>query len=131
MDPESRKYKIPCIHPIIQIMTDEWKAASQEQQKPRWDIFTEETITYVCDQVATQNPTWYPHLYVTDLSSYLGGEHPSRTWWQHPIPQLFGAWESATQGGTVMGSSNTDSVCAFRCTVPINIYFLQSDPAGA
>ncbi|KAN0127805.1 hypothetical protein V8E53_014361 [Lactarius tabidus] len=109
MDPESRKYKIPRIHPIIQIMTDEWKAASHEQRKPRWDIFTEETITYICDQVATENPTWYPHLYATDLTSYICGEHPSRTWWQHPIPQSSGAQESATQGSTALGSGNTDT----------------------
>ncbi|KAN0128675.1 hypothetical protein V8E53_013494 [Lactarius tabidus] len=70
MDPESRKFKIPCIHLIIQIMTDKWKAGSHEQQKPHWDIFTEETIAYVCDQVATQNPTWYPHFYAMNLTSY-------------------------------------------------------------
>ncbi|KAN0131094.1 hypothetical protein V8E53_011095 [Lactarius tabidus] len=109
MDPESRKYKIPRIHPIIQIMTDEWKAASHEQRKPRWDIFTEETITYVCDQVATENPTWYPHLYAMDLTSYVRGKHPSRTWWRHPIPQSSGAQESATQGSTALGSGDTDS----------------------
>jgi hypothetical protein len=81
MDPESRKFKIPCIHLIIQIMTDKWKAGSHEQQKPHWDIFTEETIAYVCDQVATQNPTWYPHFYAMNLTSYVCGNHPSRTWW--------------------------------------------------
>ncbi|KAN0131146.1 hypothetical protein V8E53_011038 [Lactarius tabidus] len=109
MDPESRKYKIPRIHPIIQIMTDEWKAASHEQRKPCWDIFTEETIAYVCDQVATENPTWYPHLYATDLTSYVRGEHPSRTWWRHTIPQSSGAQESATQGSTALGSGDTDT----------------------
>ncbi|KAN0131113.1 hypothetical protein V8E53_011005 [Lactarius tabidus] len=94
---------------VLEEIMNEWKAASHEQRKPRWDIFTEETIAYVCDQVATENPTWYPHLYVTDLTSYVCGEHPSRTWWRHPIPQSFGAQESATQGSTTLGSSDTDT----------------------
>ncbi|KAN0128965.1 hypothetical protein V8E53_013227 [Lactarius tabidus] len=68
-DPESKKLKIPCIHPIIQVMTDEWKAASIEQRRPCWHIFTE---------VAVNNPTWFLDLYETNLTLYLNGVHANK-----------------------------------------------------
>ncbi|KAN0128960.1 hypothetical protein V8E53_013222 [Lactarius tabidus] len=94
MDPESRKYKIPHIHPIIQIVTDEWKAASHEQRKPRWDIFTEETIAYVCDQVATENPTWYPHF----IPAGRGGDipFPNRLELRKVLHREVPCWAAAT-----------------------------------
>ncbi|KAN0139725.1 hypothetical protein V8E53_002387 [Lactarius tabidus] len=91
------------------VMADEWKAASTSQQKPCWDIFTEANIACICDQVAMHNPTWYHYLYATNLSSYLGGQHPSKMWWLHSILQPSEAQQSAVQGGTVGGSSDVDA----------------------
>ncbi|KAN0140675.1 hypothetical protein V8E53_001502 [Lactarius tabidus] len=92
-DPESKKLKIPRIHPIIQVMTDEWKAASIEQRRPCWHIFTEVNIQYICDQVAVNNPTWFPDLYATNLTLYLNGVHANKLWWLHSVPQSSRVWE--------------------------------------
>jgi hypothetical protein len=117
---------IPRIHPIIQVMANKWKAASTDQQKPRWDIFTEANIAHICDQVAMHNPTWYRYLYATNLSSYLGGQHPSKMWWLHSIPQPSEAQQSAVQGGTAGGSGDADGVCALYYTNPTNIYLFKA-----
>ncbi|KAN0133108.1 hypothetical protein V8E53_009138 [Lactarius tabidus] len=109
MASDSRETNIPRIHPIIQVMTNEWKAASTDQRKPRWDIFTEANIAHICDQVAMHNPTWYRYLYATHLSSYLGGQHPKKMWWLHSIPQPSESQQSAVQGGTAGGSGDADA----------------------
>ncbi|KAN0131122.1 hypothetical protein V8E53_011014 [Lactarius tabidus] len=126
MASDSRETNIPCIHPIIQVMTNKWKAASTDQRKPCWDIFTEANIAHICDQVAMHNPTWYHYLYATNLSSYLGGQHPKKMWWLHSIPQPSESQQSAVQGGTAGGSSDADGVCALYFTIPTNIYLLKA-----
>jgi hypothetical protein len=125
-DPESKKLKIPCIHPIIQVMTDEWKAASIEQRRPCWHIFTEVNIQYICDQVAVNNPTWFPDLYATNLTLYLNGVHANKLWWLHSVPQSSRVWED-----TVHESGDADGVCSFNCRVLLNKSFVQSGHARA
>ncbi|KAN0128967.1 hypothetical protein V8E53_013229 [Lactarius tabidus] len=60
-------------------------------------------------QVAMHNPTWYCYLYATNLSSYLGGQHPKKMWWLHSIPQPSESQQSAVQGGTAGGSGDADA----------------------
>jgi hypothetical protein len=78
---------IPRVHPIIQVMTAEWKDASDSGRKPRWSIFTDNYIKQVCDQVAMSNTDWNPQLYATDLSHYLVGTSSRSMWWILPGSQ--------------------------------------------
>jgi hypothetical protein len=107
-------------------MTDKWKAASIEQRRPCWHIFTEVNIQYICDQVAINNPTWFPDLYATNLTLYLNGVHANKLWWLHSVLQSSRVWED-----TVHESSNANGVCSFNCRVLLNKAFVQSGHARA
>jgi hypothetical protein len=71
---------IPHVDPIIQVMTAEWRDASESGQKPCWIIFTDTYIKQVCDQVAMSNPEWNQDLYETDLGHYLVGTSTRSMW---------------------------------------------------
>ncbi|KAF8264783.1 hypothetical protein EI94DRAFT_1805320 [Lactarius quietus] len=45
MGDPSKHTKKPRMHPIIQIMSEEWKAAEAEQRMPDWGIFTLDHIS--------------------------------------------------------------------------------------
>ena len=82
----------PRVHPIIQLMTAEWKDASRAGRKPQWNKFSDEHITEACAQVSSKHPDWHPDLYATDLSRRLRGTPPASRWWICPpsessIPQ--------------------------------------------
>ena len=55
--------KPPHIHPMIHIITKEWKAAATDQQQPCWFISTDANIQCVCEQVKKVNPKWHMDLY--------------------------------------------------------------------
>ncbi|KAN0131148.1 hypothetical protein V8E53_011040 [Lactarius tabidus] len=66
------------------IMIAEWKTVTDSGQNPRWHIFTDAYIKQYCDQVATENPTWNPDLYATDLSLYVAETPARKQWWVLP-----------------------------------------------
>ncbi|KAN0131092.1 hypothetical protein V8E53_011093 [Lactarius tabidus] len=76
--------RIPQLHPIVQIMIAEWKTVTDSGQNPRWHIFTDAYIKQYCDQVTTENPTWNPDLYATDLSLYVVETPARKQWWVLP-----------------------------------------------
>ncbi|KAN0141481.1 hypothetical protein V8E53_000726 [Lactarius tabidus] len=76
--------RIPRLHPIVQIMIAEWKTVTDSGQNPRWHIFTDAYIKQYCDQVATENPTWNPDLYATNLSLYVAETPARKQWWVLP-----------------------------------------------
>ena len=79
--PFSEMSKKPCLHPMIQIMSNEWKAAGEEQRQPHWFIFTDSYLECVCNQVAQENPKWNSDLSMTDLSPYAAGMPFKWQWW--------------------------------------------------
>jgi hypothetical protein len=83
------------MHPIIQIMTTEWKDTSENRRQPRWGIFTDAYIKQACAQVANANPEWHADLYSISLTKYLTGKAGKKLWWVLP-----GSRSSAAQGGT-------------------------------
>jgi hypothetical protein len=66
---------------MIQIMSNEWKAAAEEQRQPRWFIFTNSYLKRVCEEVAQKNPTWNKDLSLTDLGPYMAGMTLKWQWW--------------------------------------------------
>ena len=79
--PFLEKPKKPHLHPMIQIMTSEWKAAGEEGWQPHWFIFTDSFLQHVCNQVMQENPKWNADLSLTDLSPYMAGMPHKWQWW--------------------------------------------------
>jgi hypothetical protein len=65
-------------------MIAEWKTVTDSGQNLCWHIFTNAYIKQYCDQVATENPTWNPDLYATDLSLYVAETPARKQWWVLP-----------------------------------------------
>jgi hypothetical protein len=65
-------------------MIAEWKTATDSGWNPHWHIFTDTYIKQYCDQVTTENSTWNPDLYATDLSLYVAEMSARKQWWVLP-----------------------------------------------
>ncbi|KAF8256829.1 hypothetical protein EI94DRAFT_1820187 [Lactarius quietus] len=76
MGDPSKHTKKPHMHPIIQIMSEEWKAAEVEQRMPEWGIFTLDHISGYCHAQQEAHSDWHPDLSTLDLSNYLQGLPP-------------------------------------------------------
>ncbi|KAF8267271.1 hypothetical protein EI94DRAFT_1701122 [Lactarius quietus] len=86
MGDPSKHTKKPCIHPIIQIMSEEWKAAEAEQRMPDWGIFTLDHISGYCHAQREAHSDWHPDLSTLKLSRYLQGLQNHRRWWVTGLP---------------------------------------------
>ncbi|KAF8268597.1 hypothetical protein EI94DRAFT_1700095 [Lactarius quietus] len=73
MGDPSKHTKKPRMHPIIQIMSEEWKVAEAEQHMPDWGIFTLDHISGYCHAQREAHSDWHPDLSTLDLSRYLQG----------------------------------------------------------
>lgn len=94
----------PRLHPIVQLMTAEWKNASDNGRQPRWNILTDGYIRQACEQVAEANPDWHADLYATDLSKHTAQLTTKSKWWVLP-----GSRPSAAKG-------SADGACFYlRC----------------
>ncbi|KAF8265206.1 hypothetical protein EI94DRAFT_1702658 [Lactarius quietus] len=69
----SKHTKKPRMHPIIQIMSEEWKVAEAEKCMPEWGIFTLDHISGYCHAQQEAHSDWHPDLSTLDLSCYLQG----------------------------------------------------------
>ncbi|KAF8262900.1 hypothetical protein EI94DRAFT_1704411 [Lactarius quietus] len=86
MGDPSKHTKKPRIHPIIQIMSEEWKVAEAEQHMPDWGIFTLDHISGYCHAQWEAHSDWHPDLLTLDLSRYLQGLQNHRRWWVTGLP---------------------------------------------
>ncbi|KAF8260357.1 hypothetical protein EI94DRAFT_1811827 [Lactarius quietus] len=86
MGDPSKHTKKPRMHPIIQIMSEEWKAAEAEQRMPDWGIFTLDHISGYCHAQREAHSDWHPDLSTLDLSRYLQGLQSHRRWWVTGLP---------------------------------------------
>jgi hypothetical protein len=83
--------KRPRVHPMIQIMTNEWKEALEEHRQPRWFIFNESYLRRACEEVARENPMWHEYLSMPDLTHYRRGMSVKMMWWLADVPEANGA----------------------------------------
>ncbi|KAF8261944.1 hypothetical protein EI94DRAFT_1705159 [Lactarius quietus] len=98
MGDPSKHTKKPCMHPIIQIMSEEWKAAEAEQRMPEWGIFTLDHIPGYCHAQWEAHSDWHPDLSTLDLSNYLQGLQNHRQWWVTGLPPPQGDSDVAMEG---------------------------------
>ncbi|KAF8262726.1 hypothetical protein EI94DRAFT_1704561 [Lactarius quietus] len=89
MGDPSKHTKKPRMHPIIQIMSEEWKAEA-EQRMPDWGIFTLDHISGYCHAQREAHSDWHPDLSTLDLSRYLQGLQNHRRWWVTGLPPPHG-----------------------------------------
>jgi hypothetical protein len=73
--------KKPRVHPIIQVVSGEWRLAESEGRLPNWRIFTPTYIAGYCAIMKSNSPLCHPHLYAEDLSEYLQGLPERKKWW--------------------------------------------------
>ncbi|KAF8259622.1 hypothetical protein EI94DRAFT_1706978 [Lactarius quietus] len=78
--------KKPRIHPIIQIMAQEWKVAEVEQHMPNWGIFTFDYVSEHCNAQREAHTDWHLHLSTLDFTVYLQGIPDDRRWWITGLP---------------------------------------------
>ncbi|KAF8258659.1 hypothetical protein EI94DRAFT_1707792 [Lactarius quietus] len=86
MGDPSKHTKKPRMHPIIQIMSEEWKVAEAEQRMPEWGIFTLDHISGYCHAQREAHSDWHPDLSTLNLSNYLQGLQNHRRWWVTGLP---------------------------------------------
>ncbi|KAF8261943.1 hypothetical protein EI94DRAFT_1809562 [Lactarius quietus] len=90
--------KKPRIHPIIQIMAQEWKVAEVEQCMPNWGIFTFDYVSEHCNAQREAHTDWHLHLLTLDFTVYLQGIPDDRHWWITGLPPPQGDPEVAIEG---------------------------------
>ncbi|KAF8261940.1 hypothetical protein EI94DRAFT_1705175 [Lactarius quietus] len=71
MSEPTKILKKPRIHPIIQVMSVEWKAAEAENY---------------CENQRANEPDWHPDLSSLDLGPYLEGLQEHKRWWEVGLP---------------------------------------------
>ncbi|KAF8263855.1 hypothetical protein EI94DRAFT_1703708 [Lactarius quietus] len=98
MGDPSKHTKKPRMHPIIQIMSEEWKAAEAEQRMPEWGIFTLDHISGYRHAQREAHSDWHPDLSTLDLSNYLQGLQNHRRWWVTGLPPPQGDLDVAMEG---------------------------------
>ena len=84
----------PCVHPIIQLITREWRDAKDDERDPDWSVMSDAHIKESCEEVTAANPTWHKDLFAVYLDLYIAGLAQKKRWWVLP-----GAKSSAVQAG--------------------------------
>ncbi|KAH9047245.1 hypothetical protein EDB84DRAFT_1434907 [Lactarius hengduanensis] len=73
--------KMPRVHPVVQAISKEWKAARGDNRVPSWDGITLEYVAQLCKKTEEVYPDWHASLMSVDLREYLVGIEPSKMWW--------------------------------------------------
>ncbi|KAF8258709.1 hypothetical protein EI94DRAFT_1707749 [Lactarius quietus] len=82
----NKNLKKPHIHPIIQVMSREWKKAEEESRTPNWSIFTTDYISEFCKNQRASEPDWHSDLSSLDLGPYMEGLQDHKKWWDVGLP---------------------------------------------
>ena len=80
--------KTPRLHPMIQLVAEEWTHADNTGRAPNWGLFTMSYISRHCRQIAQNEPLWHRDLSAVDLSNYLRGITNKKKLWWVTDPQL-------------------------------------------
>ncbi|KAF8268165.1 hypothetical protein EI94DRAFT_1800752 [Lactarius quietus] len=86
MSEPTKNLKKPRVHPIIQVMSREWKKAEEESRMPDWSIFTTHYISGFCENQRASEPDWHLDLSSLDLGPYMEGLQDHRRWWEVSLP---------------------------------------------
>ncbi|KAH9009800.1 hypothetical protein EDB85DRAFT_1902735 [Lactarius pseudohatsudake] len=73
--------KMPRVHPVLQAISKEWKAAKGNNRVPSWDGITLEYVAQLCKKTEEIYPDWHASLMSVNLREYLVGIEPSKMWW--------------------------------------------------
>ncbi|KAH8994654.1 hypothetical protein EDB86DRAFT_2829709 [Lactarius hatsudake] len=73
--------KMPRVHPVIQMISKEWRSAKSEARVADWDRITLDNVAELCERMGDAYPDWHESLISPDLSEYLVGIEPSKMWW--------------------------------------------------
>ncbi|KAH8976827.1 hypothetical protein EDB86DRAFT_2839046 [Lactarius hatsudake] len=73
--------KMPRVHPVIQMISKEWRSAKSEAHVADWDQITLDDVAELCERMGDAYPDWHESLISPDLSEYLVGIEPSKMWW--------------------------------------------------
>ncbi|KAH9009636.1 hypothetical protein EDB85DRAFT_1902875 [Lactarius pseudohatsudake] len=73
--------KMPRVHPVLQAISKEWKAAKGDNRVPSWDGITLEYVAQLCKKTEEIYPDWHASLMSVNLREYLVGIEPSKMWW--------------------------------------------------
>ncbi|KAH9007822.1 hypothetical protein EDB85DRAFT_2175145 [Lactarius pseudohatsudake] len=73
--------KMPRVHPVLQAISKEWKAARGDNRVPSWDGITLEYVAQLCKKTEEIYPNWHASLMSVNLREYLVGIEPSKMWW--------------------------------------------------
>ena len=82
--PVSKKRAKPCLHPVVQLVVNEYNAAHREKCKVNWSALTINAVLPLCQQQAAQNPKWHPDISSSSLNTYFEKLGPSWLWWNFP-----------------------------------------------
>ncbi|KAF8265604.1 hypothetical protein EI94DRAFT_1804129 [Lactarius quietus] len=82
----NKNLKKPRVHPLIQVMSREWKKAEEESRMPDWSIFTTDYISGFCANQRANEPDWHSDLSSLDLGPYMEGLQDHRRWWEVGLP---------------------------------------------
>ncbi|KAH9013775.1 hypothetical protein EDB85DRAFT_1899556 [Lactarius pseudohatsudake] len=72
---------MPRVHPVLQAISKEWKAAKGDNRVPSWDGITLEYVAQLCKKTEEIYPDWHVSLMSVNLREYLVGIEPSKMWW--------------------------------------------------
>jgi len=73
--------KMPRVHPVVQAISSEWRAAKGDKCVPTWDGITLEYVEQLCKKTEEVYSDWHASLMSLDLREYLVGIEPSKMWW--------------------------------------------------
>ncbi|KAH8983597.1 hypothetical protein EDB86DRAFT_2833899 [Lactarius hatsudake] len=73
--------KMHRVHPVIQMISKEWRSAKSEACVADWDQITLDNVAELCERMGDAYPDWHESLISPDLSEYLVGIEPSKMWW--------------------------------------------------
>ena len=62
----------PCVHPIIQLITREWRDAKDAEWDPDWSVMSDAHIKESCEEVAAANLTWHKDLFAVYVKTLQG-----------------------------------------------------------
>ncbi|KAH8985228.1 hypothetical protein EDB86DRAFT_3083791 [Lactarius hatsudake] len=73
--------KMPRVHPVIQMISKEWRSAKSKARVADWDRIMLDDVAELCERMGDAYPNWHESLISPNLSEYLVGIEPSKMWW--------------------------------------------------
>jgi hypothetical protein len=76
--------KKPRVHPLVQLVANEWDAAVDEKRSPNWDLFTDAHIANSCQLLREAKPEWNKNLSTLKLRGFLANVLRKKMWIPEP-----------------------------------------------